>query len=135
MRHRPHPDPRPRGLNGLLAAAALALGTACAGSGAVQPPASDPYIIGPIESVEHRATGSGVHVAAGPGSRDPCGIVATVDAGTRVMRRAAGGGLVSATAADLRVGEMVEVYVEGPVMESCPLQGRAGAMVLIGGAR
>ena len=93
--------------------------------------AEEPYVRGPIADMAHRATSSGLFVMGGPGSVEPCGIRATVDANTRYQRRARDGALSEATLADLSVGDTVEVYVVGPIAESCPVQGKASRIVEI----
>lgn len=101
----------------------------CASRSVLWEPEGEPYVRGPIESLTHRATASGLLVRAGPGSREPCGILATVDAGTRYLERTRSGGLRRAALADLSEGDTVEVYVSGPVMESCPVQGYAATVI------
>jgi hypothetical protein len=88
-----------------------------------------PLVVGSIESVIHRATQSGIRVTGGPGSSEPCGIVATVDADTEVVARTGDGQTRVLTPGDLDGGDTVEVYVDGPVAESCPVQGRASRIV------
>lgn len=119
--------PRPA-LASLALAAALA---ACTGSSTLEPPAGTPYVRGPVESVASRAAAARLLVRAGPGSREPCGISASADAGTRYLRRTPAGELEGAGLSDVQVGDTVEVYVEGPVAESCPVQARASAVVLV----
>jgi len=106
---------------------------ACSGPVAGNLPEGEPYVRGPIESIDHRATASGILVAAGPGSREACGISATADSDTRYFRRTAAGQITPAAVGDLVIGDTVEVYVEGPVAESCPVQGYAAAIVILGG--
>ena len=114
----------------LLLAAALT--SACGGMAGPAEPDGEPVVRGPVESLTHHATGSGILVRAGPGSRDPCGIAATADRDTRYLRRGSDGRVVSAVLAEVEVGDTVEVYVTGPVAESCPLQGRAATILLLG---
>ena len=90
----------------------------------------EPLVRGEVGSVDHRATASGILVSALPGSREMCGIAATADSATRVYRRGASGELSSAAVKDVAIGDTVEVYVDGPVAESCPVQGRADAIVI-----
>lgn len=104
----------------------------CAASGGVPAPEGEPLVVGLVESVVHTANASSVHVAAGAGSREQCGIVATADGGTRYLRRE-GGELREASREEVAEGVVVEVYVDGPVMESCPVQGRAAAFVIADG--
>lgn len=96
-----------------------------------EPPAGDPLVIGPVESIQHHATASGVLVRAAPGSLEPCGIQATADESTRVLTRTPGGRLELSAIGDVAVGDTVEVYVDGPVAESCPVQGEATAIVRV----
>jgi len=92
-------------------------------------PGRDPLVRGRIESIDHRATASGILVRAAPGSREMCGIAATADEETRYLRQEADGRRVSLDRSELEVGDTVEVYVTGPIAESCPVQGRASAIV------
>jgi hypothetical protein len=104
----------------------------CAATSSVEPPEGEPYVLGAVASIEHRATGSGIRVEAAPDSREPCGIAARADASTRYLRRTSTGTLVQAAIADLAVGDSVEVYVTGPIAESCPVQGYAAVIVRFG---
>ncbi|MEX2570880.1 MAG: hypothetical protein WD737_06210 [Gemmatimonadota bacterium] len=112
----------------ILLAAVLA---SCGSSRALVAPGSDPYVIGPIESISHGAAASGLLVQAGPGSIEMCGIAATVDSRTRYLRRSEGDDLMPSALAELEVGDTVAVHVTGPVAESCPVQGYASTIVLI----
>ena len=94
-------------------------------------PVGELYIRGPIESVTHRATASGILVQPAPGSDVACGISARVDAENRYLRRDTEGELHPITVADLEVGDTVEVFVTGPIAESCPVQGYVSTMVLV----
>lgn len=123
--------PRPSHIAGGIRPALAAALAGCAGSSALEPPAGTPYVRGPVESVASRAAATRLLVRAGPGSREPCGISASADAGTRYLRRTPAGGLEGAALSDVRVGDTVEVYVVGPVAESCPAQARASAVVLV----
>lgn len=105
---------------------------ACGGVSPADPAPGDALVRGPVESIDHRATASGILVRAAPGSREMCGISATVDARTVYLQRASTG-LRPASLTDLEVGDTVEVYVDGPVAESCPVQGRAATIVIVGG--
>lgn len=113
----------------LMAAALLGAVGGCGGATGVLAPTGEPLVRGTVESITHHATASNILVAAGPGSREACGISATVDDETRYLVRSAGGGLSRSTIAELDVGDTVEVYVNGPVAESCPVQGYASAIV------
>jgi hypothetical protein len=102
----------------------------CSGSAGLEPPAGTPFVRGPVASITAASGGSVLLVRAGPGSREPCGIAATVNGRTRVLRRSAAGGAHSrADLGDIRVGDTVEVYVDH-VADSCPTQGVPTALVL-----
>lgn len=107
----------------------LALLAACSGRSRLEEPLGAPYVRGAVETVTHHATGSGLLVRAGPGSREPCGIAARMDAATRVLQRSPSGVLRRIAASEIAVGDTVEIYVDGPVAESCPVQGHAAAVV------
>ncbi len=112
----------------LLAVAGLL--AACSGSAGLEPPSGTPFVQGPVASITPGQAGAVLLVRAGPGSREPCGIAATVSARTRVLRRsAADGALGRADLRDVRVGDTVEVYVDY-VADSCPTQGAPTALVL-----
>ncbi|HEX6925540.1 MAG TPA: hypothetical protein VF167_08920 [Longimicrobiaceae bacterium] len=103
--------------------------SACVSPSSSGLPDGEPLVRGPIESIDHRATASGILVRAAPGSREMCGIAATADEETRYLRQEADGRRVSLDRSELEVGDTVEVYVTGPIAESCPVQGRASAIV------
>jgi hypothetical protein len=122
----------PSRVRGLTAIASLALLlAACVDPSALYTPEGEPYVRGPIEAITAHATATGLLVLAGPGSQEPCGIQATADDDTRYLRRTADGTLQTSTLSELSVGDTVEVYVEGPIAESCPVQGRAAAIILV----
>src|SRR5690606_22052469 len=52
---------------------------ACSGIGTTGSLHDDPLVRGPVETIDHRAHASGILVRATPGSREMCGIAATVD--------------------------------------------------------
>lgn len=106
--------------------------SACA-IGSPAEPRGAPYVRGPVESVTHHATASAILVQAGPDSREACGIAASLDRHTGYFRRQPSGELARAKLSELQVGDTVEVYVTGPVAESCPVQGYASALVLVSG--
>ncbi len=104
----------------------------CASPGALGVPDGPPTVRGAVARIQHSATASGLLVEPGGGA---CGLQATADAGTRVVRRDASGRPVPVgTGAEgvgaLSVGDSVSVWVDGPVMESCPMQGRAALVVV-----
>jgi hypothetical protein len=117
-------------LSKTLAALALLALAACSRASGPSPLAGDPYVRGPVESFTHHATASRLLVRGAPDSRESCGIAATVDARTRYLRRARSGELRPASRANVGVGDTVEVYVAGPIAESCPPQAYAAAVVL-----
>jgi hypothetical protein len=115
----------------LSASSALCLAlvaTACA-SPRPHEAAGDPYVRGPVETISTDGPSATIFVRAGVGSREPCGIVATIDSQTCFFRRDPGGALVPGALSDLQRGDTVEVFVTGPVRESCPVQGYASAIV------
>lgn len=104
----------------------------CAAPGALGVPYGPPDVRGTLAEVRHGATASGLTVEPGDGT---CGLQATADAETRYLRRSADGRLTPlGTGAEgvgaLAIGDVAEVWVEGPVMESCPTQGRAAVVVV-----
>ena len=109
---------------------AVGLLAACSGSAGLEPPSEHPFVQGPVASITPGQAGSVLLVHAAPGSREPCGIAATVSARTRVLRRlAADGALRRADVRDIHVGDTVEVYVD-QVADSCPTQGTPTTLVL-----
>src|SRR5688500_17130781 len=72
---------------------ALLLVTLAACSGAADPASTmgEAYVRGEVEGFMHHGTASMLHVSGGPGSRESCGINATVDAETEYFRRVAAG--------------------------------------------
>lgn len=121
----------------LLLALALALGACAPSTPPSAPPpgaphAAPPTVRGTLSEVRHSATGTGLTVDAEGAA---CGMAAVTDGGTRVMRRAADGSLAAvgvgaAGVGALAVGDRVSVWAAGPVLESCPMQGRAGVVVV-----
>jgi hypothetical protein len=108
---------------------ALAFLVACAcGGGAANRPTD---ITGFVTSVSGRADGVTVLVEAEP-SNPSIGDKASVavTGNTRITRRAQSGE-VAATFRDLVPGLRVEVWFDGPVATSYPVQGRAQAVVII----
>jgi hypothetical protein len=113
-----------------LRSAALLLGAlaACARPAAVPAPTGEPYLTGRVESFSHHATASRLLVQ--PLNEGACGIAATVDARTRHLHRAPSGELRAGSRAEVREGDTIAVFVDGPVMRSCPAQGYASAVIL-----
>lgn len=90
-----------------------------------------PYVRGAVEEFTHHATASALRVSGGPGSREPCGIVATVDARTRYLRRDPAGEIVPGARGEVTLGDTVEVHVSGDVQESYPVQAYGTAIVIV----
>lgn len=111
---------------------ALTTISACSGHSSLTGPLGAPYVRGVVETFTHHATASGLLVRAGLGSREPCGIAATIDAATRVLQRSPSGLLRRISASEITIGDTVEIYVDGPVAESCPVQGHAAAVIEVG---
>ncbi len=116
----------------LATLAALAVLGGCTRTPVADAPSGEPYVRGPVESFTHHATASRLVVRAGPGSREPCGIAATVDARTRYLVREPSGEPRAIPRSSVAVGDTVEVYVAGAIAESCPVQGYAAAVVRVG---
>ena len=110
---------------------ALSAVAACARSSTLGTPGGAPYARGPVEAFTHRATASNLLVRGGPGSPESCGISATVDARTRYYQKDGSGELRTIPRSAVAVGDTVEVYVEGPVAESCPPQAYGSAVVRV----
>jgi hypothetical protein len=110
-----------------LLAFAVLVACACAGGSANR--AAD--ITGFVTSVSGRADGVTVLVESEP-SHPSIGDKASVavTSGTRITRRAQSGE-AAATFRDLVPGVRVEVWFDGPVATSYPVQGKAQALVII----
>ena len=110
-----------------LLALALLVTSACGGGAANR--AAD--IAGIVTSVSGRTDGVTVLVESDP-STPTAGQKASVavTSATRITRRAQGGD-VTATLRDLVPGAMVEVWFDGPVAMSYPVQGKAQALVIV----
>lgn len=118
-------------LSKLTAVLAITAAAACARTSALGTPAGAPYARGPVEAFTHRATASNLLVRGGPGSRESCGISATVDGRTRYFQQDGSGELRTIPRSEVAVGDTVEVYVKGPIAESCPPQAYAPAVVRV----
>jgi hypothetical protein len=110
-----------------LLALALLVTSACSGAAANR--TAD--IAGIVTSVSGRTDGVTVLVESDP-STPTAGTKASVavTSATRITRRAQGGD-VTATARELTPGVMVEVWFDGPVAMSYPVQGKAQALVIV----
>lgn len=93
-------------------------------AGAPAPPDRPPDSAGPVSLLTARS----VRVEEATGVVGP--VEARVDEETAVLRRR-GGVHESAALDDIRVGDRVEVWVDGPVAESFPAQAHAEAVVLV----
>jgi hypothetical protein len=109
-----------------LLALALLVTTACGGGA----PSRAPDLAGIVTSVSARTDGVTLLVESEPGT--PTGEKASVavTSGTRITRRAQGGD-VAAALGTLVPGLRVEVWFDGPVAMSYPVQGKAQALVII----
>lgn len=110
-----------------LFALALLVATACGGGAASR--AAD--MTGFVTSVSGRADGVTVLVESDP-SHPSIGDKASVavTSSTRITRRSPSGE-VAATFRDLVPGLRVEVWFDGPVATSYPVQGKAQALVIV----
>ena len=62
---------------------------------------------------------------------DACGIWTAPEEGARVYRTTGDGRVEEIGWADLRTGESVELWIPGPIAESCPMQGAAEAVAVL----
>lgn len=106
----------------LLAAAVLALALAgCGGAGGTAPPERPPEYVGILEE---RDEGRGILVRD---EGDACGIWTTPEEGARAFRALGGGEYEEIAWDELPSGATIELWIPGPVAESCPMQGAAEA--------
>ncbi len=112
----------------LLGAAVL---VGCAG--APMPPGDDPSIRGTVTTVTPGAEGTvTILVDAGAGPRfayDIASVRLTPD--TRVLRSTGTNGYEAASAADVALGNLIDVWFTGPVAESYPVQATAGTVLVL----
>src|SRR5688572_24426446 len=108
---------------------ALVLAVSACGGGAAN---RSPDITGFVTSVSGRSDGVTVLVEADP-SHPSFGDKASVavTSSTRITRRSLGGGEVAAMARDLVPGLQVQVWFDGPVATSYPVQGEAQALAIV----
>ena len=98
--------------------------TSCGGNDErAAPPDRAPDCAGPASLV----TDTAVRVDEGTGVLSA--VQARVDDATEILRRA-GEDYEAATLDDVHIGDLVEVWVDGPVAESHPAQAHAEAVVL-----
>ncbi len=103
----------------------LAALAGCGGSDAAGPPDRAPEYTGML--VESDGEGRLLGRADG----DACGIWTAREEGARAYR-ATGGGFEEIGWDELAVGDTVELWVPGPIAESCPMQGAAEAAAVTG---
>ena len=118
----------------LVAFAALAaLALAAAGcTSSTQPPGTDPSIRGTITTLTvtgDRASALVEAVGQPVYSYDKASVSITSD--TKLLRETGEGAYEQLTSADLAVGQEVDVWFEGAVAESYPLQATAGTLVVL----
>ena len=111
----------------VLALLTLLVASACGGAAANR--VAD--IAGIVTNVSGRTDGVTVLVESDP-STPTSGAKAAVavTSGTRITRRAQGGD-IAATARELTPGVQIEVWFDGPVAMSYPVQGKALAVVIV----
>ncbi len=120
------PPDGPADITGPLASVTTATGRECADGG------RDPDT--PVSSDDRENCGD--RVASGPNTvviEEGTGRfeAAAVTLGERTeLRRRTGSSYAEAAVPDLVVGTMVEVWFDGPVAESFPVQGRAGTLII-----
>ena len=115
-----------------LTTAALALTIATTGCTTVSAPDTTPDIAGPVTQVTTFDGGVSLLVESGQpqvGDYDIASVSVDTDAEVLVMED---GDLVRATYEDIPNGARVEVWFEGPVAESYPVQATAGTVVVLG---
>jgi hypothetical protein len=107
----------------LFPVVALALLGGCGGDEPLEPPSAAPVAYsGALEQ-----TSEGRVLVREQG--DACGIWLAPADGAYVLR-ADGDGYASAAWDDLAAGQIVDVWISGPIAESCPMQADADAVVI-----
>jgi len=96
----------------------------CTGA-AADPPAGQPFISGSITQIDKNR----ILVEEIPGKQEGNKCWLAVGESSRVLR-AAGTGYTAAAFGDLKVGQKVNAWVSGPVLESYPCQGGADAVLI-----
>jgi len=109
----------------VLAACVVGLLAGCGGDDPLAPPASAAAYAGAVEDV----AGGRLLVRA---DGDPCGIWLAPADGVAVLRDT-GEGYEGAAWDELEPGQAVDVWISGPIAESCPMQADADAVVIGGG--
>jgi len=108
-----------------LAVCVLGLLTGCGGDDPLAPPASAAAYAGTVEDV----AGGRILVRA---DADPCGIWLAPADGVAVLRDTAEG-YEAAAWDELEPGQAADVWISGPIAESCPMQADADAVVIRAG--
>ena len=98
----------------------------CGGDEAAAPPERAPEYTGILEETD----GEGRPLVRAEG--DACGIWTAREEGARAYR-ATGDGFEEIGWDELSAGDTVELWIPGPIAESCPMQGAAEAAVVTGG--
>lgn len=114
----------------LLQTAVAVLAVSCTGS-PTHPLDQDPAVVGPVASISMKGPFPIVHVLSARRESE-CGIRATVRYETEILHWE-GGKRSRIAVQDLKEGETVAVFVEGPVQSSCPMQGAARSIVRFSG--
>jgi len=113
----------------LALAAVVAMLGACGADGGdgggAAPPDRAADSVGPVSAVSERS----VRIEEATGVVGA--VEARLDGDTEVLRRR-GDEYEAAAVADIEVGDRVEVWVDGPVAESFPVQAHAAVVVLAG---
>jgi hypothetical protein len=121
-------------LHRIVSTVAVAASAAC--SSASVTPERAPDIVGTITSVQPRTTPDGptrVRIEANPADESGTPkMVLAVGRETRLLDRRGGGEARDVAVGALRVGDRVEAWVTGPIMESYPSQGTAETIVVVG---
>lgn len=98
-------------------------------------PDGDPAIEGVVVASDVRPPtapeSSTVHVKRA--NRDMCGIIFVIGEETEIFRRTPVFGLEGSDLDAIRSGDRVKVWSTGPILESCPAQGRADAILIVSG--
>jgi hypothetical protein len=122
---------------GLRLALALTVASSVSCSPASIAPDRPPDIVGTITSVQPPTAPDGptrVRIEANPSEESGSPkMVLAIGPETRLLDRRDGDESRDVAVGALRVGDRVEGWVTGPVMESYPSQGTAGTIVLVGG--
>ena len=98
----------------------------CGGSDAAAPPERPPEYTGVLEESD----GEGRLLVRAEG--DACGIWTAPEDDARVYGATADGAYEEIGWDDLRTGSSVDLWIPGPIAESCPMQGAAEAVAVTG---